>query len=272
MWCSACGSEYRSGFARCPDCDVALVAQKPSRKVPADHDQLEYDLAGWTAEQRETATFWLERMEIPAQWRPDGVLIVPSAREIQVDDLLDSLDESSPDEDATIDLPPAPSVGGDALVLAGPGRRMAGFLIDYVVLTAAAALFFSIIGGRGMSVAMAVVITDAVYFVAGTAIWGRTIGKLVVHTEVVRTDGVTPPGMRVAVIRYAVVAFAIPLSYLGTLGGWASFFWTVAVYVPIFGAQRRGLHDRAAHTDVIYRARQSARPDPDAPEVPEPPS
>ena len=99
------------------------------------------------------------------------------------------------------------------------------------------------------------------------------------HTEVVRIDGVTPLGMRVAVIRYAVVAFAIPLSYLGTLGGWASFFWTVAVYVPIFGAERRGLHDRAARTDVIYRASPSAcrtrtRPDgsgslrPEAPDVP----
>ena len=83
-----------------------------------------------------------------------------------------------------------------------------------MVLTAAAALFYTIIGGRGMSVDMAVVVTDAVYFVAGTAIWGRTVGKLVVHTEVVRVDGITPPGLRVAAVRYAVVAFAIPLELL----------------------------------------------------------
>ena len=89
---------------------------------------------------------------------------------------------------------PAPPSAADGLELAGPGRRLAGFLIDYVVLTAAAALFYTMIGGRGMSVDMAVVVTDAVYFVAGTAIWGRTVGKLVVHTEVVRVDGITPPG------------------------------------------------------------------------------
>ena len=251
MWCSACGSEYRSGYSRCPDCDVALVASPPPR-ADGDHDRLEYDLAGWTPAQREAAAFWLARMEIPAEWRPDGVLVVPSAREIQVDDLIDSLNESDGNDVVTLEEPaPVPSAG-NALYLAGPGRRLAGFLIDYVVLTAAAALFYWIIGGRGLSIDMAVVVTDTVYFVAGTAIWGRTVGKLVVHTEVVRADGITPPGLRVAAIRYAVVAVAIPLSYFGALGGLASFVWTIAVYVPIFGAARRGLHDRAAHTDVVY--------------------
>jgi len=266
MWCSACGSEYRSGYSRCPDCDVALVASPPPR-ADADHDRLEYDLAGWTSTQRDAAAFWLARMEIPAEWRPDGVLLVPSAREIQVADLIDSLHERDGDDVVTLDEPPAsppPLIAADGLELAGPGRRLAGFLIDYVVLTAAAALFYTMIGGRGMSVDMAVVVTDAVYFVAGTAIWGRTVGKLVVQTEVIRVDGITPPGLRVAAVRYAVVAFAIPLSYFGGLGGWASFVWTIAVYVPIFGAARRGLHDRAAHTDVVYRGRPPA-PEADTP-------
>ena len=48
------------------------------------------------------------------------------------------------------------------------------------------------------------------------------------------------------------------------LGGWASFVWTIAVYVPIFGAARRGLHDRAAHTDVVYHGRPPA-PEADTP-------
>ena len=255
MWCSACGSEYRSGYSRCPDCDVALVASPPPR-ADADHDRLEYDLAGWTSTQREAAAFWLARMEIPAEWRPDGVLLVPSAREIQVDDLIDSLHETRRRRrrDARRAGGAAPPIAADALELAGPGRRLAGFLIDYVVLTAAAALFYTMIGGRGMSVDMAVVVTDAVYFVAGTAIWGRTVGKLVVHTEVVRVDGITPPGLRVAAIRYAVVAFAIPLSYFGALGGWASFVWTIAVYVPIFGAARpRAPRPRRAHRRRVPR-------------------
>jgi len=30
MWCPVCGSEFRPGFSRCPDCDVALVAEAPT--------------------------------------------------------------------------------------------------------------------------------------------------------------------------------------------------------------------------------------------------
>jgi len=30
MWCPVCGGEYRPGFTRCPDCDVALVAEAPT--------------------------------------------------------------------------------------------------------------------------------------------------------------------------------------------------------------------------------------------------
>jgi uncharacterized RDD family membrane protein YckC len=255
MWCWTCGSEYRAGFGRCPDCDAALVdapPQAPSAPA-AQHKRTEYDLARWSRNQRDAATFWLERMEIPAEWRPDGVLVVPSAREIQVDDLLNSLEE----EDGGSDAQPA-SVRADTPVrtedaqLAGPGRRFAGFLIDYVVVTATSVFLYFVSGQRSTGYALSVAV-DAAYFIGGTAIWGRTVGKLVLRTVVVRTDGVEPPGLRVATIRWAIVSFGIPLGYVAGIGGLLSLGWTVAVFIPIFLPARRGIHDRGAGTEVLYR-------------------
>jgi Putative prokaryotic signal transducing protein len=31
LFCPRCGAEYRSGIARCPDCDVELVHEPPTR-------------------------------------------------------------------------------------------------------------------------------------------------------------------------------------------------------------------------------------------------
>ena len=38
MYCPECGAEYREGFDRCNDCDVALVQQRP----PKDHEATPY--------------------------------------------------------------------------------------------------------------------------------------------------------------------------------------------------------------------------------------
>ena len=114
------------------------------------------------------------------------------------------------------------------------------FVYAYVADTAfLVALFFAI---------------DAAYTIGLTARFGQTVGKRIVDTEVVSIEGVTPPGLRVAVIRYAVVIAGFPLVwFLGDVGDWLSLAWMVAVYVPIFGRQRRGLHDRIAGTDVYIR-------------------
>ena len=39
MWCPVCGSEYRTGFTRCPDCDVALVLDAPTGPLPGLPDR-----------------------------------------------------------------------------------------------------------------------------------------------------------------------------------------------------------------------------------------
>jgi uncharacterized RDD family membrane protein YckC len=253
VWCPACGFEYRTGFSWCPDCEVLLVDKRPPRVMPpmADHDQLEYDLSDFAPERREAVTFWLVTSEIPFEWEPDGLLVVPSKWQLEVDAIVESMEAPDAGRAGEVGAYPAEVIDADPPALASPARRLAGFLIDYVVITAAAVIAIAIFGVRSAGVTVSVVLVNTVYEVGATAVWGRTIGKLVVHTEVVRRDGISPPGFRVALTRYFVVALALPLRYLGGFGGWLGVCWTIAVYVPILGHQRRGLHDRAAGTDVI---------------------
>lgn len=37
-WCPKCGAEYREGFARCSECDVELVGERPDH-LPVDEDE-----------------------------------------------------------------------------------------------------------------------------------------------------------------------------------------------------------------------------------------
>jgi uncharacterized RDD family membrane protein YckC len=253
VWCPACGFEYRTGFSWCPDCEVVLVDKRPARIPPpmADHEQLEYDLSDFTPERREAVTFWLVTSEIPFEWEPDGLLVVPSKWQLEVDAIVESMESPDAGRAGEVGAYPAEMIDAGPPELASPARRLAGYLIDYVVITAAAVIATAIFGVRSAGVTVSVLLVNTVYIVGSTAIWGRTVGKLVVHTEVVRRDGIAPPGFRVALIRYLVVALALPLRYFGGFGGWLGVGWTIAVYAPILGRERRGLHDRAAGTDVV---------------------
>ena len=230
-----------------------LVDKRPARIPPpmADHQQLEYDLSDFTPERREALTFWLVTSEIPFEWEPDGLLVVPSKWQLEVDAIVESMETPDAGHAGEVGAYPAEMINAEPVTLASPTRRLAGFLIDYVVITAAAVIAIAIFGVRSAGVTVSVLLVNTVYVVGATTIWGRTVGKLVVHTEVMRRDGIAPPGFRVALIRYLVVALALPLRYFGGFSGWLGVCWTIAVYSPILGRDRRGLHDRAAGTDVI---------------------
>ena len=221
-----------------------------------DRELVEYDVSEWSDDQLETLKFWLLVSQVPVEWR-DGRVVVPAADETDMDEMLRSIEDGVPDpRPAGIEprpLAPIAPLAARTPELAGPGRRIVGALIDGAIVGIPRMFVYAYVADTAFLVALFFAI-DAAYTIGLTARFGQTVGKRIVDTEVVSIEGVTPPGLRVAVIRYAVVIAGFPLVwFLGDVGDWLSLAWMVAVYVPIFGRQRRGLHDRIAGTDVYIR-------------------
>lgn len=150
-----------------------------------------------------------------------------------------------------------------AVVTAGPGRRLAGACADWVLLSlcvVVAGLWVSIRAAAGISACAGVLIA-----VVGIGAVGRTPGKWLLRTLVVDSATGRRAGWAAALVRGLVpmvpglAVETVWWSWPGTIGraswligllGWC------AVFAPILGAERRGLHDRMAHT-VVIRQRPS---------------
>jgi hypothetical protein len=99
LWCPSCGTEYRLGSERCPDCRVALVSEAPSE---IDDDSGLVEIGEWAKLQAQVLRRRLETagVAVMIEWSgaPEdrrGTLVVPSAQadfaaavvnEIEVDD------------------------------------------------------------------------------------------------------------------------------------------------------------------------------------------
>jgi len=92
LWCPECGAEYRPGVAECSDCHVALSSVPPTAEpASVDHEELVYDLAAWTDDQRGALDLLLLGAEIPHGW--DGPLLTaPHIREAEIDGFIDEID------------------------------------------------------------------------------------------------------------------------------------------------------------------------------------
>ena len=267
MWCPSCRDEFRAEFERCAECDVALVSVPPPPvPVPVplragtarlDYVLLEYDVADWTEDQRAALTLHLRLAEIPAEWDIEGLLVVGRVWKLEVDELVALIDGESSGADRW--SLPAESVEEPEGLLASPGRRFLGFLVDYLVFSPVAWLLQRSVEARVAHTAVVAAVGIA-YWAAPDAWWGRTVGKLVVGTRVQRLDGVRPPGWKVALVRWGTVALPgyllIPFDLIGV---WIAFAWWVSVFAPILGPSRRGIHDRFAKTVVVRVDRSGAR-------------
>lgn len=262
-WCPQCGAEYRPGFVECADCRVRLTDAKPDPAVAQDagrdHDQLIYDLAEWSDDRRRGLTLLLTSESIAHGWEGSSLLI-PRARQEEVDDLMAFLDappeiEATPKVASVVDAEPPDD---ESIPLAGPGRRLVGCLLDRFVVGIPTGL---VLFGAGPSRWAAVVglVISPVYEIVGIALWGRTLGKLAARTRVVLLDGGAVPGWPRATIRWAVpaafglAALVIPsdwsaVRYVPILGlGWGAVVYMGLLMRPL----RQGLHDRGAGTVVV---------------------
>lgn len=94
-WCLNCGSEYIATVAMCPDCDVALVDERPSTHLDGEgadrSGQLSYQLDEWAIESRVLLEQLLEGSAVPHAWEAT-TLVVPAALEGRVDDLIEQVE------------------------------------------------------------------------------------------------------------------------------------------------------------------------------------
>jgi hypothetical protein len=90
-------------------------------------------------------------------------------------------------------------------------------------------------------------------FVVPAALTGRTLGKALRKTRLMKEDAVTPAGWQASFVRYGVIIGFIVLAGV-FLGQFAQIAWIVAIFgVTSFSrnAKRQGWHDRIAHTVVV---------------------
>ena len=141
-----------------------------------------------------------------------------------------------------------PRLGPASGTLASPGARALGAILDGLVVNVAALLL--VLVAPGDLAPVLVWIGIAGYDIGAHAIWGRTVGKVVVGTRCESLDG-DVPGFRRAALRWLVPAAPVVVATVWTGVSLLAVPWGIAVFAPIFGAERRGLHDRAAGTRVV---------------------
>lgn len=140
----------------------------------------------------------------------------------------------------------------DGMAPAGPGSRLAAWLIDASLITIAIAGIISLfVGSIDVASPAANAITAPVLwlYLSLLQMTGmQTVGKRLLGIRVVRRDG-SPVAAPQTLLRNAWVLFtAVP--YVG----WATTVIGIVIFISIFAApQMQGLHDRLVKTAVIRR-------------------
>lgn len=140
-------------------------------------------------------------------------------------------------------------------VLAAPAARLMAAIVDSAVLQVAGMALVGV--GAGVAIALST-IAYLVYEVAMVASRGQTLGKLALGTAVADgVDGGRPTLWQAATravvpLAGVVVDVALGTTLVGAL-------WVFTVYgALLFDDRRRGLHDKAAGTEVVVRQRTEA--------------
>jgi uncharacterized RDD family membrane protein YckC len=134
------------------------------------------------------------------------------------------------------------------------GRRIGGFLLDWLILLVTIGIPGQIVFGsdpRGWYL-WAGFILGAVYTVGLTALGGQTLGKRILGTRVV-ADGSTaiaePVSWTSSLLRWAVLSAWGVVPVIGAVLAWL--VPLVALAMMVTDDLGRGLHDRVAGTRVI---------------------
>lgn len=262
-YCHPCEYQYVPAVSTCTECGRPLVDEPlraPAAPPGREHGTASIQISGLSTENRELLAMLLRSEEIPAQWASE-VVVVPADRTAAASDLIAELGAASSEAVGTETLPRATVAGAlrNALIsnrtIATRWQRLGGWLVDSIVIG---------LVGRGLAERAVswwlIGIAVGLYWIVATAVWGATIGKLVVRTRVTVAGG--RPPWRASVVRWAVtgwIGFAAGVSAdigaaaASTIAVLALVTW-LATYTPIlWDCEARGLHDRLAGTVVVRR-------------------
>jgi len=147
----------------------------------------------------------------------------------------------------------APTIGRDDL--ASPWQRLGAAVVDGLILGIPIGIIFALtvdvdretsrIVSSSRWPLLVVGLLSAAYQVVGVAVWGKTLGKLLLHIKVVSAKDLSRPGWIRAVIRWGI--FWV-VGWIPFIGGLAS----IAFLLPLLWTlKRQGVHDMAADTLVV---------------------
>ena len=185
---------------------------------------------------------WVEALEKPAlEEHPINESVAES---IYVEGL-----EKSPAEDVLIEA----TAEAEGLQYRGAWIRLAGVIIDFIVLGVFNIIVSQATGLSGTLGQYLVPIFGVVYFIGFWTWRGQTPGKMIIGAKVLRIDG-SPVGLGRAAMRY--IGYFIYISVIQLSISYVHWALVIIICVGIFLAtalnrDKRGLHDRIAGTVVI---------------------
>ncbi len=231
---------------------------------------LEIDISGMARDERDEFLLYLKSSDIAHQ--VFGFLLIVKARDEQrtrellanvtQDDLVE-LDPDEVDENSewarTVAAMLHPSGRCDAVVVVGPGRRIAGAVISYTVWWLLVISVFALVAIVASKPTFALVIAVFMLPLVGetwlSATQGSSPGKYLLNMRIVSQGG-GRPGWRSASIRSVVIAWPFLLSFVGGPIGYAAFVFAFAWIIVLTASivrdpAHRGIHDRVAGTRVV---------------------
>ena len=213
------------------------------------------DISHLRREQRQLLSSLLRAGDVPFGIVRDEVIAAGSFAD-EVQDALDWVTKPSQIDESEFD---DPEYRGDLPPLVKPSRlplpdgrrpatrcrRFNGGLIDEVLVGIPTGL-----AAHAKAATWMVIMVHMFYFVVPTAMFGWSIGKLVVRTRIVDLKNHRSPNWWRATVRWVVPYAVVIVGLTVGLPGDVMALVIAGVYLPIM-LDLRGWHDRAAHTLVV---------------------
>jgi hypothetical protein len=101
-WCAGCGAAYPFGTTHCATCRIRLVKKQPPDDLfdhdevidltYVDHAEVEYDLSGWSEDQRTVLGLLIEDAGAEPEW-DDTLLRITPGCDVDIEAMVDLVEQ-----------------------------------------------------------------------------------------------------------------------------------------------------------------------------------